>query len=173
MRPRAQMCLPKATHRIPDEFQHLKISGVPYAAVNSVNEQGSMRSFFADPDWRDLRRAAIATVEQPTVKAMQIVDAALADNPLVRSLVNWATADTPTAHLHLKWPGSTTCVRAFTVMPATSEASRIRTAPNATARGAPEHSGTRGLTTRIRRRRSAHRPLHPRGERREVVHQVA
>ena len=30
----AQMALPKGTHRIPDSYQHLKITGVPHYAVN-------------------------------------------------------------------------------------------------------------------------------------------
>ena len=45
----AQMALPKDTHRIPDSYQHLKITGVPFAIVNHVNERSSARSFLDDP----------------------------------------------------------------------------------------------------------------------------
>jgi len=45
----AQFALPKGTHRIPDSFQHLKVTGIPYAIVNNLNESSSTRSFLDDP----------------------------------------------------------------------------------------------------------------------------
>jgi len=45
----AQFALPKGTHRIPDSYQHLKVTGIPYAIVPNLNERSSTRSFIDDP----------------------------------------------------------------------------------------------------------------------------
>ena len=80
-------CAP-ASHHIPDHFQHLKITGVPYALVNNLNETSSTRSFLEDPDLRLEARDRYATV-------LQSIDAVLrSSNPLVMQLVNWSEATT-------------------------------------------------------------------------------
>jgi len=114
----AQMALPKGTHRIPDHFQHLKVTGVPYALVNNLNEPSSTRSFLEDPDQRLEARDRYASDVRPSTTVLKTIDAVLrSSNPLVTQLVNWSAATATEARLVLKWPGSTTSVRAFSVDP--------------------------------------------------------
>ena len=42
----AQFALPKGTHRIPDSFKHLKVTGIPFAVVPNLNECSSTRSLW-------------------------------------------------------------------------------------------------------------------------------
>ena len=117
----AQMALPKGTHRIPDMYQHLKVTGVPFAIVPNLNERSSTRSFLDDPYERLEARNKFDSSTRPSDRAIAIIEAVLTrENALVRELVNWSKASTTTAHLVLKWPGTTTSVRAFTVDPTAS-----------------------------------------------------
>jgi hypothetical protein len=105
----AQMALPKGTHRIPDMYQHLKVTGVPFAIVPNLNERSSTRSFLDDPYERLEARNKFDSSTRPSDRAIAIIEAVLTrENSLVRELVNWAKASTTTAHLVLKWPGTTT-----------------------------------------------------------------
>lgn len=87
------MALPKGTHRIPDHFQHLKVTGVPYALVNNLNEPSSTRSFLEDPDQRLEARDRYASDVRPSTTVLKTIDAVLrSSNPLVTQLVNWSAA---------------------------------------------------------------------------------
>lgn len=93
-----QMALPKGTHHIPDHFQHLKITGVPYALVNNLNETSSTRSFLEDPDLRLEARDRYASDVRPAATVLQSIDAVLRScNPLVMQLVNWSETTTSEA----------------------------------------------------------------------------
>lgn len=117
----AQMALPKGTHRIPDSYQHLKVTGVPFAIVPNLNERSSTRSFLDDPYERLETRNHFESSTRPSDAAIAIINEVLNQgNALVRELVNWSEASTTTARLVLKWPGTTTSVRAFTVDPTAS-----------------------------------------------------
>ena len=57
---------------------------------------------------------------RPHPDDVRVVDAVLSKSPLATELINWATAEQPTARLELKWEGTTQSVRAFTCTPSTS-----------------------------------------------------
>ena len=117
----AQMALPKGTHRIPDSFQHLKVTGIPFAIVPNTNERSSTRSFLDDPNERLEAGERFDPAVRPSNAVLKTIDAVLrSENALVHQLINWSEQTACTARLVLKWPGATTSVRAFTVNPATS-----------------------------------------------------
>jgi len=82
----AQFALPKGTHRMPDSFKHLKVTGIPYAIVPNVNEASSTRSFLDEPYERlATRDNTFAKEIRPSDHAMVVVDAVLrAENPLAK-----------------------------------------------------------------------------------------
>jgi len=115
----AQFALPKDTHRIPDSFQHLKVTGIPFAVLPNLNDASSTRSFLDDPYARFDQFQQLDKAIRPTTAQVEALDSLLrSENCLVRQLVNWSEASHVTARLMLKWPGTTTSVRAFTVDPA-------------------------------------------------------
>ena len=117
----AQMALPKGTHRIPDSFQHLKVTGVPFAIIPNVNERSSTRSFLDDPIERLEESERYNDDVRPSEAAIETIKTVLdSENALVRQLINWSEAMINTARLVLKWPGTTSSVRAFTVDPPAS-----------------------------------------------------
>jgi len=117
----AQFALPKGTHRIPDSYQHLNVTGIPYAIVPNLNERSSTRSFIDDPYDRLEERERFAREVQPSDAALATIDTVLrSENQLVRQLINWAEVPQATARLVLKWPGMTSAVRAITADPAAS-----------------------------------------------------
>ena len=66
----AQMRLPKDSHWVCDSYQHLKITGMPFAMVNNLNEASSTRSFLDDPLERQARTARVPVLRgggNPTV----------------------------------------------------------------------------------------------------------
>ena len=80
----AQMALPKGTHRIPDSYQHLKITGFPYAIIPNLNERSSTRSFLEDPHERLERRAEQDVQLRPSDAAVRVIGTVLrSTNPLV------------------------------------------------------------------------------------------
>ena len=114
----AQFALPKGTHRIPDSFKHLKVTGIPYATVPNLNEMSSTRSFLDDPYLRLNQREFYDRAVRPTDAQVEALDSILrSENCLVRQVVNWAEASQTVARLLVKWEGTTTSVRAFTVSP--------------------------------------------------------
>jgi hypothetical protein len=117
----AQMGLPKGTHRHHEAGGHFKVTGIPYAIIDTIaNTNSSTRSFFDDPEDRLFHVGRVDLLTRPSSGAIAIVLSCLEQSPLARSLINWGDEEHPTAHLALKWPGTTTSVRAFTVNPATS-----------------------------------------------------
>lgn len=81
----AQMALPKGTHRIPDMYQHLKVTGVPFAIVPNLNERSSTRSFLDDPYERLEARNKFDSSTRPSDRAIAIIEAVLTrENSLVR-----------------------------------------------------------------------------------------
>ena len=116
----AQQGLPSGTHRLNLAGGHLKVTGVPFSIISNINAKTSTRSFLDDPADRELRANRTDSVYRPTARSIAIVRRVLEDSPLARSLVNWAEAEAPSARLELKWPGSTSSVRSFTINPATS-----------------------------------------------------
>lgn len=117
----AQMALPKGTHRMPDSYQHLKVTGIPFAILPNLNERTSTRAFLDDPYERNVARDQFPAGVQPSDAAIETIHTVLgSENVLVRRLINWAEASTHTARLVLKWPGATHAVRAFTVDPASA-----------------------------------------------------
>ena len=62
----AQFALPKGTHRIPDSFKHLKVTGIPFAIVPNLNEMTSTRSFLDDPYLRYDMREHFDRAVRPT-----------------------------------------------------------------------------------------------------------
>jgi hypothetical protein len=117
----AQMGLPKGTHRHHEAGGHFKVTGIPYAIIDTIaNTNSSTRSFLDDPEDRLFHVGRVDLLTRPSSAAIAIVLNCLENSPLARSLINWGDEEHPTAHLALKWPGTTTSVRAFTVNPATS-----------------------------------------------------
>ena len=116
----AQECLPKGSHRLNLAGGHLKVTGMPYAMIESTLANSSTRSFIDDPAERELRTNRYDSAYRPSPHALTVVRRVLEDRPIARSIVNWARVDGPTARLVLKWPGSTASVRAFTVNPSTA-----------------------------------------------------
>ena len=99
----------------------MRITGIPFHIISNFNVNYAARSFLYDPD----RRYGLAYDFDPTVRPTQqivtIMHEVLASNPLVASLVNWATQDMPEARLELKWPGTDPAVRAFTINPTAAQ----------------------------------------------------
>ena len=117
----AQFRLPKDTHWVCDSYQHLKITGMPFAMVNNLNEASSTRSFLDDPLERQARTANVSNAQlRPRRDVVAVVDGVLSRSPLATSLINWANAESSAARLVLKWEGTTRSVRAFTSTPSTS-----------------------------------------------------
>ena len=109
----AQMRLPRGSHWNCDSYQHLKITGMPFAMVNNLNEASSTRSFLDDPLERQARVASVTNAQvRPRRDVVTVVDSVLSSSPLVASLVNWAEEESASAHLVPKWEGTTRSVRA-------------------------------------------------------------
>ena len=117
----AQMALPKGTHRIPDSYQHLKVTGIPFAVLSNLNERSSTRAFLDDPSERLDASDRYCAQVRPSEAAIETIRTVMeSTNCLVRQLINWSEASHQTARLVLKWPGTTQAVRAFTVDPSAS-----------------------------------------------------
>ena len=83
----AQFALPKGTHRIPDSFRHLKVTGIPYAIVPNLNEASSTRSFLDDPYDRLDQREFFNEAVRPTNAQVMALDSILrSENSLVHQL---------------------------------------------------------------------------------------
>jgi len=96
----AQMALPKGTHRFPDSYQHLKVTGMPFAIISNINERSSTRSFLDDPNERldDCMRYSAAL--RPSPAALATIDAVMRrENALVPRLINWAEESTRSSSL--------------------------------------------------------------------------
>ena len=94
---------------------------MPFAIVNNLNERTSTRSFIDDPHDRLDACERYTAALRPSADALVILDAVLRrTNALVPQLINWAEESTAEARLVLKYPGTTSSVRGFTVEPASS-----------------------------------------------------
>jgi hypothetical protein len=143
----AQMRLPKVQgeRQAPtaDSYQHLRITGVPYAQIENMHVVSSTRSFLDDPTERmgtwatkagvrrsdvvaeygdgegesaQFRVASTKWASQPHAADVRVFEEImLHESPIVDSLVNHA-ADARDAYLVLKYEGTTTSVRAFTTL---------------------------------------------------------
>lgn len=117
----AVMRLPKDSHWNCDSFQHLKVTGQPFAMMNNLNDATSTRSFLDEPLERVARATDVTNKHlRPHPADVRVVDTVLSANPLAMTLVNWAGTEQATARLALKWEGTTQSVRAFTCTPSTS-----------------------------------------------------
>jgi hypothetical protein len=143
----AQMRLPKvhSERQAPtaDSYQHLRITGVPYAQIENMHVASSTRSFLDDPcerfgtwakaagprrddadgegeddDARYRTANGVKWATQPhTLDVRLFEQVMLRESPIVDSLVNHAT-DAHDAYLVLRYEGTTTSVRAFTTLAA-------------------------------------------------------
>ena len=103
----AQMALPKGTHRIPDSYQHLKVTGIPFAVLSNLNERSSTRAFLDDPSERLDASDRYCAQVRPSEAAIETIRTVMeSTNCLVRQLINWSEASHQTARLVLKWPGT-------------------------------------------------------------------
>ena len=97
------------------------MTGIPYALLPNLNAESSTRSFLEDPYVRLENAQTFDKSVRPSEAAIGVLETVLnSENRWVRELVNWSKEDMPCARLVLKWPGTTSSVRAFTVDPATS-----------------------------------------------------
>jgi hypothetical protein len=117
----AQFALPKDTHRVPDSFKHLKVTGIPFAVVPNLNEPSSTRAFLDDPCMRFDAFQHLDDAVKPTTAQVETIDAIMrSDNSLVRQLVNWSECSDATARdglsevereLQLRMGGRTSATR--------------------------------------------------------------